>query len=607
MGTKNVPVLEAQAPSVVSDAMQCRLYAAVYSLKSRGHLIATFYARLIPPRKNGVSVVKRCCMRVLPAIGACICLLSPLNASAWLPLSSSLLRLHAAPLRFSALCFSPDETAKESKLRRKPRKGTEKAMEVEAVASMTGPQSPLVRVCLLRYAGASQITVSVLPGAHLRDAQGRELAAGTGPWTFRAGTNTVSVSGASGRHTGAALSAVCWRVQAEDGDTQIGIKGTGSSTRHYRGSLEIRSAGGELRLINEVGMEPYLQGVVISEIGEGPLEALKAQTIAARTYAISSRGRWKADGYDLRDSVDSQAYGGIEAESADGNRAVQETRGQILTVRGQAIDADFCDDCGGVTAPGDDPNILPLSVSDDIAHRYARHAPYGVWTLALSSARLKALTAKNAKARGQGDLQNVEIVQRDVSGRAARVRFTWHIGTPAVPSATPAVPVPSSEDTKGDVTAQRGALPSRHAVLKRSLRAQTSVSYHSGTQSTSQNNADSSHTTAPYGSNGQGQAAKDSGSPADVVTTTEISGDALRAMIGYNVLRSTLITIRRTANGDFVFDGRGWGHGHGLCQQGALALAAPPLRQNCKTILAHYYPGALLGAWALYDEEGAQK
>lgn len=432
-------------------------------------------------------------------------------------------------------------------------------------------------MCLLRYAGAAQISVTAQPGAHLLGREGREIASGSGPWTFSVtakdvntsnGKDGVQVTDAKGKRLSVLEAAQHWRVQLDDGAAQIGLRGSGSATRHYHGSLEIRVASGQLRLINEVCMEPYLQGVVISEIGDGPLEALKAQVIAARTYAISSRGRWKADGYDLRDSVDSQAYNGIEAETPEGNRAVRETTGQILTVNGQPIDSDFCDDCGGVTAPGDDPAILPRSVSDAEAHRNIRRAPYTNWTLSLSPERLKALLSSNAKARGVGTLQSVEIAQRDVSGRAQRVRMLWGVGR--APAAQP-TDSDSKPDSKGG-SDSRSTLPSRHLSRR---------------HTDDQNSRDDS-----------------SGNASAVTAATELDGEHFRATVGYNILRSTLFTVHRAANGDFVFEGHGWGHGHGLCQQGALALAAPPLNQNSKTILAHYYPGARLTFWQAAEEEG---
>ncbi len=458
----------------------------------------------------------------------------------------------------------------DSKTNNKPDDKIDNKIEKTVVVN---PQSPLVRVCLLRYSGAETIGVTATAGAHLMDAQGQEVTAGYGPWTFHVVGGLVQASDAQGKRIGNAQGGAVWRVQLEDGAAQIGVQGQGGKPRHYHGSLEIRATEGSLRLINEVGMEPYLQGVVISEIGDGPLEALKAQVIAARTYAISSRGRWKSDGYDLRDSVDSQAYDGVEAETADGNRAVLATTGQILTVNGLAIDSDFCDDCGGVTAPGDSPDILPRSVSDAEAHRYIRRAPYTNWTLTLSSERLKALVSASAKVRGQGKLQSIEVVQRDVSGRAALIHFKWG-GSSNETTGSDRKETKSKEESRAGSSeresdeATRSDSPSRHTSRKR---PQSPVS------STSKN------------------------------LDTEVDGEHFREMVGYNVLRSTLFTVHRNDNGDFVFEGHGWGHGHGLCQQGALALAAAPLNRDCKAILLHYYPGAQLTRWQAALAEGENK
>lgn len=428
-------------------------------------------------------------------------------------------------------------------------------------------QSPLVRVCLLRYEGAGQISVAAPAGAKLLNDMGRERAAGIGPWTFSAGGAGIQVRDAQGRKLGAIVEGQPWRVQMEDGAGQLGLRGSGSAVRHYHGSLEIRNAGGQIRLINEVDMDSYLCGVVISEIGDGPLEAIKAQAIAARTYAISSRGRWRTDGYDLRDTVDSQAYNGIEAETPDGNRAVRETSGWILTQNGQAIDADFCDDCGGVTAPGDDPNVLPRSVSDAEAHRNIRHSPHGVWTLLLPPDKLSAMVGRNSKARGTGTLLGADISARDVSGRAQRVRLAWG------PKPTPLTPPNLSNYSPTPSANASPPSPSETADNKTGFQPPLTSS----------------------------------ALPPVPTMFTEISGESLRGLIGYNVLRSTLFTIRRLPNGNFQFDGRGWGHGHGLCQQGALALAAAPLNRSAAAILQHYYPGALLTRMSQAEEAGGEE
>jgi hypothetical protein len=74
--------------------------------------------------------------------------------------------------------------------------------------------------------------------------------------------------------------------------------------------------------------------------------------------------------------------------------------------------------------------------------------------------------------------------------------------------------------------------------------------------------------------------------------SVEIAGNTLRTLLGLDTLRSTLFTVRRTEDGSFLIEGRGWGHGRGLCQAGAKALAAPPIGYDYRAILLHYYAGA---------------
>lgn len=121
----------------------------------------------------------------------------------------------------------------------------------------------------------------------------------------------------------------------------------------YRGLLEIYpNAQGRLTVVSQVDMETYLRGVVPKEMGawEFPaLEALKAQAIAARTYAVANLGKRSKEGFDLLDTVADQVYGGRDGEQNLTDRAVQETAGQIATFQGRPIQALFMANCGGHT------------------------------------------------------------------------------------------------------------------------------------------------------------------------------------------------------------------------------------------------------------------
>jgi stage II sporulation protein D len=125
----------------------------------------------------------------------------------------------------------------------------------------------------------------------------------------------------------------------------------------YRGRLEVfANSKGTLTVVNVIPLEDYVRGVVPNELSPGgwpELEALKAQAVAARTYAVSNLGRFAAEGYDLTPDTRSQVYGGRSTEHPLTDRAVAETRGRILTYKGAPINAVYTSTCGGRTEDGE--------------------------------------------------------------------------------------------------------------------------------------------------------------------------------------------------------------------------------------------------------------
>ncbi len=134
----------------------------------------------------------------------------------------------------------------------------------------------------------------------------------------------------------------------------------------FRGKVEVfPNAQGRLTVVNTLDLETYLRGVVPKEMGawEFPsLEALKAQAVAARTYAVANRGKRAADGFDMGDTVADQVYGGRDGEQSLTDRAIQETEGLFATYGGKPIQALFMANCGGHTT--------------DVAHVFGGDAPY---------------------------------------------------------------------------------------------------------------------------------------------------------------------------------------------------------------------------------------
>jgi stage II sporulation protein D len=128
--------------------------------------------------------------------------------------------------------------------------------------------------------------------------------------------------------------------------------------KDYRGDIHlVLNRRGRINVINQLPLELYLRGVVPRELSPGAfpqIEALKAQAIAARSYALSTMGRFRNEGFDLRDDAQSQVYDGLRAEHPLTNRAVEETRGMAVVYKDEAgrmipIEALYTSTCGGRT------------------------------------------------------------------------------------------------------------------------------------------------------------------------------------------------------------------------------------------------------------------
>jgi len=190
----------------------------------------------------------------------------------------------------------------------------------------------------------------------------------------------------------------------------------------YRGALRVVRAGKKLQLVNVVSLETYLLGVVPGEMPKDwPLEALKAQAVAARTYAIANLVKDRA--FDLYSDARSQVYYGANAESPDTTRAVTETRGQVLSYGGAPAETFYFSSSGGKTLSALDVfgEDLPYLVSVD--DPWDETSPNHRWeTRVLGGQQL-------ARRLGlQGAVTDVSY-QPGTPGAPAELRFTTTQGT----------------------------------------------------------------------------------------------------------------------------------------------------------------------------------
>jgi stage II sporulation protein D len=182
--------------------------------------------------------------------------------------------------------------------------------------------------------------------------------------------------------------------------------------RAYRGRLTVTSDGKVVSVVDVVGLEAYLKGVVPSEMpSRWPPEALKAQAVAARSYALANLAKGRP--FDLYGDTRSQAYGGVAAESPTSSSAVDATRGQVVLYAGKVADTLFFSTSGGRTASAlestgiDVPYLVPVDDPYDVL------SPYHDWGPVLFDARTVAKQLKLA-----GPLVDI----RAVNGPSGRVR-----------------------------------------------------------------------------------------------------------------------------------------------------------------------------------------
>jgi len=197
----------------------------------------------------------------------------------------------------------------------------------------------------------------------------------------------------------------------------------------YRGLLQITPKGGNLRVINNIHVDDYLKGVVPTEIGgvgEDAFEAIKAQAVAARTYALAHIGQYPNEMYDLKADVSDQVYNGIEVERKLVSKAIDATRGYVLMYRDKMINAYYHSTCGGLTdeigevwEKADMPYLK--SVFDE---QYCTWSKYFQWEESYTADQLKTrieqyLSSERGRQVDIGDITDAVIMQRTAGGRIA--------------------------------------------------------------------------------------------------------------------------------------------------------------------------------------------
>jgi stage II sporulation protein D len=207
----------------------------------------------------------------------------------------------------------------------------------------------------------------------------------------------------------------------------------GISNGTYRGGIEVRLDGrGGVHAINSLPMDEYVRGVVAGEMPSSwHPEALQAQAVAARSYAVATD---KPGPFDHYPDTRSQVYRGVAGETASTNTAVADTAGQVLTYEGSPAATYFFSTSGGHTENvenvflGADPQPYLRGVPDP----YDDRSPYHRWRLRLSTAQL------NARLSGYvlGRFRRLEVIKRGASPRIVTARVRSSFGTKLITGPT---------------------------------------------------------------------------------------------------------------------------------------------------------------------------
>jgi len=200
-----------------------------------------------------------------------------------------------------------------------------------------------------------QVRVGSFPAREDAAALSRQLASGGFPGAFL--TTDTPTTGAAGLirilETGETVPSVLLEPIQPDERLSIG-------NSPVRGHVEVRAGAGGVTAVNILNLEDYLRGVVPNELSPGlfpQIEALKAQAVAARTYALRNMGQFKDRGYDICATPACQVYRGFSTEHPLTDRAIAETAGVAARHQGEMINALYTSTCGGHTEDG--ANIFP--------------------------------------------------------------------------------------------------------------------------------------------------------------------------------------------------------------------------------------------------------
>lgn len=342
--------------------------------------------------------------------------------------------------------------------------------------------------------------------------------------------------------------------------------------KHYRGGMILlANSNGTISVINYLPLEYYVYGVLNNEMGgSNPLEALKAQAVAARSYVAVNSGSHGSNGFDVCSTTHCQVYSGYDGENANTNKAVNETEGLFLYSEGKPVTAFYYKNSGGHTQNSEDvwsSALAYLKGVDDV------YSPDYSWTATISFDSLKSkLEAANYSP---GEIRSVAVKKRNSAGAVAELEIV------------------GSSDT---VVLKKEAV---RTVLGGSQVKSTMFDL---VGENSSSNSGNSQAAEVGGTGGRVKAGEylyvlaDGGLTAKLQTSSlyASNGRTLQQLaaegLGIGGKQELTGGLTITTSDPIVLNGKGYGHGVGMPQDSAIEMAKQG--KNFREILQFYYKGA---------------
>ncbi|MBQ2157257.1 MAG: SpoIID/LytB domain-containing protein, partial [Oscillospiraceae bacterium] len=335
----------------------------------------------------------------------------------------------------------------------------------------------------------------------------------------------------------------------------------------------IRGSSGYITVVNYVDIEDYVKGLVPYEMSASwPIEALKAQAVCARSYALTNLNKHKSEGFDICNTAECQVYYGTARANDNSNRAVEETEGEYLTYDGKLCQTNYYSHNGGASENSENVWSIAYPYLRGVIDPYEKDVESVIsqyhWTVTFTGDAI----SKRLQNRGYDcdTVTKFEILEFTELGNVLRIRFTDKNGKKFTFSKRDCATVLGLRSQRYTIN---GATPALNTYYINP--SGEGVSGLSGLYAVGAGGTDQLGSGELYAISGKGEISK-------------LGGETSAALTGES----------------FVITGTGWGHNVGMSQWGAYSMAKYH-NKTYKEILTFYYQGTEI-VYSVYPKKSEE-